>query len=229
MERLREAAEFAVEWVVCLDGPSESVVGPDVVLTLPAHRGQATARNWALTHAAGNLVFTLDADDELVPEGLIAACESLASDPMIGWVAGMRTTPDGEQLWYPLDEERDFPAGDTAALLNGWVALFHPNAIVARRELMLGVGGWFAVPTGEDWVMAVNLNRAAAGRFLPQVLSTYRVWEGQVTRETSFKHERAMVRKFVRAIEESRSSWPCAGIPTTTECRDGPTTTVTKH
>ena len=198
--RLRDQAELAVEWIVCMDGPAPSVTGPDIVLALPAHRGQSTARNWALTYARGDLVHPLDADDEIVADGLIKACETLCADDGLGWVAGHRVDQHGERLWFPLTEDRDFAAGEQRLFLSEWVAPFHYNSIVARRSLMLAAGGWAAVPTGEDLAMVVALNRLSAGRFIADVLGVYRIWERQVTKTREFKHEKAMVRKILQTF-----------------------------
>ena len=204
--RLHDHAELPVERIVCLDDPAASVSGPDIVLALPAQRGQSTARNWALAYAQGDLVHPLDADDEIVVNGLIKACETLCADDDLGWVAGDRVIQRGERLWFPLTEDHHFAAGAQHVFLQEWVAPFHYNSIVARRRLVLAAGGWPAVPTGEDFAMVVALNRLSAGKFIADVVGVYRVWERQVTKTKEFKHEKAMARKMVAAFDEAAPS-----------------------
>ncbi len=95
-----------VECIVVDDGSTDgtaalaSTLG--VTLIRQANSGVSVSRNAGLAAAHGDLVVFLDADDELLPEGLALEVEALASNPQAAAVVGRCEAMD--------DEGRPLPA-----------------------------------------------------------------------------------------------------------------------
>ncbi len=144
-----------------IDGSSElaraiAAEAPDRVRYLEhvghANRGMSASRNLGITHARGDFIAFLDADDELVPTALEEEVAILEAHQRVGMVYGPL------EYWYGWtgraeDEERDFvhPVGvdtdriyeppDLIALFIQNIA-FAPSGMLLRRELVLEVGGF---------------------------------------------------------------------------------------
>lgn len=167
-----------LEWVVAIDGPGTvDVDAADVVVRLPARSGISIARNAALAAATGDLVVPLDADDVLVADGLMRASEEI-EESGVGWVAPNRVLHHSDEPTAHWHSERVWKVGELASSWSAPLA-FHPNSIVARRDLVLLCGGWPALAANEDLLLAMLLSEHSIGRSVPEVLTRYRVWEGQ--------------------------------------------------
>lgn len=211
-DHLREAAESVgavrargvdVEWILVLDGP-ETVTPPEaasVVLTLPRRRGVAAARNYGLSAARAPFLACLDADDELVAEGVLAGLQRLRTDDTVGWVAANRILTTGERTihWHGA---RAWAPGEVASEWSTPMA-FHANTLVVRRALVEALGGWAGLGACEDLMLSLRLGEVSAGASIPEVLIRYRAWEGQTTRHPSFRDEQLLAYRFIEACLNS--------------------------
>jgi glycosyltransferase involved in cell wall biosynthesis len=149
------------QWVVQEDGRSEvaAAVLPDdprISMGTGTKGGPGVARNLALGRAEGALVRVLDADDKLTGDALAREIAILARDESIGWTTAsvLDLLPDGStQGWTHAD-----PAGGrltTNRVLNyfqdnDYRLPVHPATLCIRRDLAIALGGWMALPGGED-------------------------------------------------------------------------------
>ncbi len=143
------------------------------------------ARTLALARASGSLVKVLDADDLLTP-GVIGRDIGAMKDSDIGWSTSrvLDLLPDGTTAGFP---------GDPAAgrirrgvVLDYWRthdyrASVHPATLCIRRDLVLALGGWMALPASEDTGLLIAASVVSDGYFSPEVGLLYRKWPGQVT------------------------------------------------
>ncbi len=184
LQRLARTAGEQVEWIVVVDGPGD--VPPlaeyaDVrIIHAPMRGGTSAARNYALAHSTGKWIMPLDHDDLVDGAGMMQALHDAKSVPH-GWFVGQTVNVDGSRdvkrkhnpgaVWPPrrLEETWQCPLQ------------FHPNIIVARRELALSVGGWPAIPGVQDLGFVLFLNRHAAGAEVRHCLTHVRRWEKQTT------------------------------------------------
>ncbi|MGP2440003.1 glycosyltransferase family 2 protein [Streptomyces sp. JW3] len=178
-------------WLVQEDGWTDDVrphvpADPRVVFRQGRPGGPGVARTIALAHAEGEYVKILDADDQLPAGALARDLAALEADPTIGWTTSrvLDLLPDGSTAGFPGDPANG-PIERGVVLdfwkANGFRAPVHPATLCVRRDLLLALGGWMALPASEDTGLLLALNAVARGWFSEQVGLLYRKWEGQAT------------------------------------------------
>ncbi|MFM9368922.1 glycosyltransferase family 2 protein [Streptomyces sp. Da 82-17] len=182
-------------WLIQEDGKTDEVgphVPDDERITFRQGRpgGPGVARMMALANADGEYVKVLDADDQLPPGSLARDLAALEADPSLGWATSrvLDLMPDGTTVGFPGDPEPG-PI-ERKAVIDYWAshdyrAQVHPATLFVRRDLLLAVGGWMALPASEDTGLLLALNSVARGWFSPEVGLWYRKWEGQVTGQSA--------------------------------------------
>jgi glycosyltransferase involved in cell wall biosynthesis len=200
-------------WVIQEDGQTDRVrpyVPDDERVTFRQGRpgGPGVARTIALAHADGEYVRILDADDQLAPGTLARDLAVLEADPAIGWTTSrvLDLLPDGSTAGFPGDP--DSGPVERGAVLDFWKAndfraQVHPATLCVRRELLLALGGWMALPASEDTGLLLALNAVSRGWFSEEVGLLYRKWEGQVTGQAS--HVDPAEREARMAVAEARA------------------------
>ncbi|QDQ12811.1 glycosyltransferase family 2 protein [Streptomyces spectabilis] len=200
-------------WLIQEDGKSDQVaprVPDDERVTFRQGRagGPGVARTMALAHADGAYVKVLDADDRLGPGALARDLAALEADDTIGWATSrvLDLLPDGSTAAFPGDPEHG-PI-ERAALLDRWKAdgfraPVHPATLFVRRDLLVALGGWMALPASEDTGLLLALNSVSRGWFSAEVGLLYRKWEGQVTGQAA--HTETAERAARMAVVESRA------------------------
>ncbi|MER5749148.1 glycosyltransferase family 2 protein [Streptomyces sp. NPDC002088] len=188
-QQLPEGWEW--HWLIQEDGRTDEVrpyVPDDERVTFGQGRpgGPGIARTIALAHAGGEYVKVLDADDQLAPGALARDLAALEADPTIGWATSrvLDLMPDGSTAGFPGDPD-DGPVERGAVLdfwkANGFRAQVHPATLFVRRDLLVALGGWMALPASEDTGLLLALNSVSRGWFSAAVGLLYRKWEGQAT------------------------------------------------
>jgi hypothetical protein len=133
--------------------------------------GLPRARNLAATHASSDLLFILDADNEVTPGGLARLVEGLEEHPGAGFAYGIVQSFDAKgpvdlMNWLPWDPSRLRQGNyvDAMAML--------------RRDALEEVGGYTTDPTLYGWEdFALWLALAEAGRegvHVPDFVGRYR-------------------------------------------------------
>ncbi len=209
----RLPAGWRWRWVVQEDGESAEVrpyVPSDPRVTFRQGRagGPGVARTIALARADGPYVKVLDADDQLAPGVLARDISVLEGDPRIGWVTSrvLDLLPDGTTVGFPGDPgEGPIERG---TVLEQWkaedfIAPVHPASLCVRRELLLALGGWMALPASEDTGLLLALSAVSRGWFSAEVGLLYRKWEGQVTGQAA--HVERGEREARMAVVEARA------------------------
>lgn len=92
--------------------------------------------------------------------------------------------PDGSTVGFPGDP--DPGPLERQAVIDYWAshdyrAPVHPATLFIRRDLLVALGGWMALPASEDTGLLLALNSVARGWFSSEVGLLYRKWEGQAT------------------------------------------------
>ncbi len=221
------------EWIVQEDGTTDEVrphVPDDARVTFRQGRpgGPGVARTIALAHAEGAYVKVLDADDRLTPGALARDLAVLEADPTVGWTTSrvLDLLPDGSTVGFP-DDPDDGPIARGAVLdhwkRNDFRAPVHPASLCVRRELLVALGGWMALPASEDTGLLLALNAVSRGWFSAEAGLLYRKWEGQVTGQAA--HVDPAERAARTAVAEARAH-ALAGFdwtfPSTTATPPGP-------
>lgn len=188
------------EWVVQEDGESGAVApyvpdGDPRVSFGQGRSGRAgVARTLALARVRGEYVKVLDADDMLTPGALARDLRALTGRPGVAWAASraLDLLPDGTTVAF----DDDPPEGviERGAVLEYWTAhghraQVHPATLAVRRDLLLALGGWMALPASEDTGLLMALNAVSRGWFTAEAGLLYRKWPGQVTSQAAHVHE----------------------------------------
>jgi glycosyltransferase involved in cell wall biosynthesis len=183
---------WAWEWLVQEDGTTGDVAEllprDDLRIRLGMGRrhGPGVARNLALARARGQVVKVLDADDQLAPGALARDLAVLVDHPEVAWTTSrvLDLLPDGSTVGF----EHDPPEGrlDGGQVLDHWRehnyrASVHPATLAVRQAHLLALGGWMALPAGEDTGLLIALAMIAPGWFIGDVGLLYRKWSGQNT------------------------------------------------
>ncbi|MEE1756786.1 glycosyltransferase family 2 protein [Streptomyces sp. SP18CS02] len=210
-------------WVVQEDGLGDEVAphvpdDPRVTFRQGRAGGPGVARTIALAHADGEYIKVLDADDQLTPGALARDLAVLEGDRGIGWATSrvLDLLPDGSTLGF--DQDPDGGPVERGAVLahwqaHGYRAQVHPATLFARRELVIALGGWMALPASEDTGLLLALDAVSRGWFTREAGLLYRKWPGQATGQAS--HTDAGERDARMAVVQARAralgslGWSC--------------------
>lgn len=181
------------QWIIQEDGQTGTVAGhlpydSRIDFSDGRHGGPGVARTMALSRAEGSLIKVLDADDMLTPDALARDIAALAQKTETGWAASraLDLLPDGSTVGF----DQDLPEGpiERGELLRRWEAYGHvppvvPGTLCIRRDLLLALGGWMALPASEDTGLLLAASAVSQGHFTAQAGLLYRKWPGQSTRQ----------------------------------------------
>ncbi|MFI0228958.1 glycosyltransferase family 2 protein [Streptomyces sp. NPDC017086] len=225
----RLPAGWEWEWLVQEDGTTDEVrpyVPDDARVSFRQGRsgGPGVARTLALARAEGGYVKVLDADDQLTPGALARDLAVLEAHPAVGWTASrvLDLLPDGSTAGFPGDPG-DGPVERGTVLAhwqrNGFRLPVHPASLCVRRELLLALGGWMALPASEDTGLLLALDAVSRGWFTARTGLLYRKWEGQVTGQAAHADPAELAARTAVAEARARAlagygwSWPPADVP----------------
>ncbi|MFI8457648.1 glycosyltransferase family A protein [Kitasatospora sp. NPDC085464] len=187
------------QWVIQQDGETDDVAPhvPDdarISFSQGRHGRAGMARTMGLSRATGQFVKVLDADDMLPPGTLARDAAVLAARPDVAWTTSrvLDLLPDGSTVGF----DQDPSAGpiERGEVLAHWKAhdfraQVHPATLCVRRDLLLALGGWMALPASEDTGLLMALNAVSRGWFLAETGLLYRKWPGQSTHHAAHSHE----------------------------------------
>lgn len=160
------------------------------------NRGPAAARNTAVAHSRGELLFTMDSDDMLEPKALEILSEKLGANAAIDCIyPRFRTFWGASLLWdMPMLSARDM-------ISDQWVP---GPGVLMKREFYDKVGGYCEEEIfrygNEDWDFW--LGAASAGfvvERIPQDLYHYRISGNSLSNSTTKRrHYRTIERMYER-------------------------------
>ncbi|KAK1178173.1 glycosyltransferase [Streptomyces sp. NBS 14/10] len=183
------------QWLVQEDGEGVNAAAhlpgddPRISIDFSRRGGPQVARTMAFARscASGESEFikVLDADDRLTPGALARDIDVLTRYPEVGWTTSraLDLLPDGSTVGFEGDPEKGvLPAG---SVWQYWQlnkrAQVHPATLCARRDLMLVLGGWMALPASGDTGLLLGLDALADGWFHDEVGLLYRKHADQIT------------------------------------------------
>ena len=182
---------WELQWVVQEDGTDGEVAkilpaDPRVSVGGGRHSGETSTRNLCLSRASGELIKVLDADDMLTPGTLARDISVLDANPDVGWTTSrvLDLLPDGSTVGF----DQDPPAGrlERGTVLAHWRAhnfraSVHPATLCLRRELVMALGGWMALPGSGDTGLLLAANAITPGWFNAETGLLYRKHPAQMT------------------------------------------------
>lgn len=201
------------QWVIQEDGETDTVrphLPDDSRISFSQGRpGRAgVARTLALPRAEGQFVKVLDADDMLTPGALARDLAALLDHPGICWATSrvLDLLPDGSTVGF----DQDPPEGpiERGEVLDHWSthdyrAQVHPATLFIRRDVLLALGGWMALPASEDTGLLMALDAVSRGWFTAETGLLYRKWPGQSTSQAAHVQEEERAARM--AVVEARA------------------------
>ncbi|MCH6161566.1 glycosyltransferase family 2 protein [Streptomyces marispadix] len=187
------------QWVIQEDGETDAVAelvpdDPRVSFAQGRRGGPGVARTMGLARAQGELVKVLDADDMLTPGALARDIAVFEREPDVAWTTSrvLDALPDGTTIGFDGDpEEGPIERGSVHEhwKSHDYRAQVHPATLCVRRDLLLALGGWMALPASEDTGLLLALNAVSRGYFTREVGLMYRKWPGQATNQAAHGHK----------------------------------------
>jgi len=183
------------QWVVQEDGQTGDVAAmlPDDPRISPGsgrRGGECVTRTLCLSRVAGEYVKVLDADDMLTPGTLAREIDALDANPDVAWTTCrvLDLLPDGSTAGF----DSDPPHGplERGAVLRHWHshnyrAQVHPVTLCMRRDLVMALGGWMALPASSDTGLLLAADAVSRGYFIAEPGLLYRKWPGQATSQAA--------------------------------------------
>lgn len=182
-------AGWDFEWIVQEDGTTGeprkrlAVDDPRIDYGMGTWSRAASARTLAAGRVTGRYIRALDADDILLPGALARDIEVLEREP-VGWVVSpaIDLHVDGSLVPGPRDPEPGLLPD--YALFEGEAAGEMPvlgTTMTGRTELIHALGGWPAIPRGEDAAIVVAMEAVSPGWMQAEPSIYYRRWPAQTT------------------------------------------------
>jgi glycosyltransferase involved in cell wall biosynthesis len=148
------------------------------VIRHPENRGEAAARNTAVSHASGEWLALLDSDDEWLPGHLERLWLARAAHVLVADSA--LTQGGGPPRLF------GHPSREPVRLASPRPLMFPENFIPAcasmvRRDALLEAGGFRALPFGADLDVWIRVLEQGSGVMLPEPGAWYHIHTQQVT------------------------------------------------
>lgn len=151
--------------------------------------GAAATRNAAIARANGEWIFNLDSDDYYTDQGLATLLALIDDYPSSIWVAG-RAHDIYENENRLVSFPNYLPSGrvDSETFLDSWktselVFPIHPAGAGLRSDVMRMLGGYPALPVGEDVSLFAAATQLGPGAYSSSPVFVYRRWDGQTTKQ----------------------------------------------
>jgi glycosyltransferase involved in cell wall biosynthesis len=209
IESVRNQNHQPIECIVVDDGSTDGTAAVAATLGVKviqqANSGVSMSRNAGLAASQGELVVFLDADDELLPDGLALEVEALRSNPNAAAVVGRCEAMDAEGRGLPVGHH----AIDPSNLYREWLSknfIWTSGAAMFRRRDLLALGGFpTALGPAADYAVYLRLARTGCVVFLPANIARYRQHDASMSRDPAL-----MLRDTLEALRRERreaSSW----------------------
>ncbi|MGL5823821.1 MAG: hypothetical protein ACRCYU_03120 [Nocardioides sp.] len=204
------------EWAIQCDGHQDvpELIRGDPRCSTAVNRpsGPGPTRNMALARTAGSLIRNLDADDQLTAGALARDITAYLQHPDIGWTTATAFDlhDDGSVTrWANSDPTPGLvPVGWVLAAWQGlgWSYLpTLPTSLSIKRDLLVQLGGWMALPTSEDTGLLVAASAIAAGYLHDEPGVIYRKHSEQVTATAEHQDQHAAEQRRSLIVERARA------------------------
>lgn len=203
----------AYEVVVCDDGsPVKYTLNTSRVVWIKSeHHGKSSARNIAVMHAQGPLIFPLDADDMLVPNALETLGSLWQGIPLYPDIIRLHTATTQEEEYRLLDFDCDLITRKCVSSVN----------VLHSKAQWQQIGGWDeTIEFYEDWEYNARLMSMFCGKHISKALVIYRMHPMQSV--VQHKQHESQAASVIRAIlrQKGVGNMGCCGKRRKTSSND---------
>jgi glycosyltransferase involved in cell wall biosynthesis len=155
------------------------------VISLPAQKGAAGARNAGIEAAIGNAIAFQDSDDEWLPAKLQKQIAVLTSSPLITLVACASNliSPDGRDLGDLYHGHAAVTGPDSWRALLAYNFVATPSVLAWRKDLILAGGFDEKLKIGEDQDLWIRLSLRGELGYVPESLVKVHARENSLSAE----------------------------------------------
>jgi glycosyltransferase involved in cell wall biosynthesis len=179
-----------LELIIVDDGSSDGTehaiapfrADPRVRYSRQENSGQCAAKNKGIELARGDFVAFLDADDLWRRDKLERQLRLFEDRPDVGVVYGFLEKIDGAGQPLPWEPVSPWQGYVTPRLLKENFVPF-ASAVVRRSLLVRNAGFDPGLDMGIDYDLWLRLSMQCEFDYVPAVVGSYRVWEGQMSRK----------------------------------------------
>jgi glycosyltransferase involved in cell wall biosynthesis len=207
IQSVRNQRYQPIECIVVDDGSADETAALAASLGARVIRqpnsGVSESRNAGLAAARGQLVVFLDADDELLPNGIALVVEALEANAHAAAVVGRCEAMDEEGRALPVAHHSIDPSN----LYREWLSrnfAWTPGAALFRRRELEAIGGFPAsLGPAADYATYLRLARAGRIAFLPEPIVRYRQHDASMSRDPAL-----MLRATLEVLRRERRAAP---------------------
>lgn len=159
-----------------------------VRLLREAHRGPGAARNAGVRAAVSDWVAFLDSDDLWHPEKLEKMMSAVQAHPEANFYCHNETIMFMDGTEHVTDYGMGFSFGKPIPMQLYWRNYFSTSAVICRRDLVLRWGCFDETLTSaQDYELWLRMSPDLVPVFVPEVLGTYVLREGNITTSRFWK------------------------------------------
>lgn len=207
VESVRRQSHAPIEHIVVDDGSTDDTGAVarslSVALIRQPNKGVSEARNAGLAAAHGDLIVFLDADDELLPDGIAIGAGALAANPHVSVVVGRCQAMNAAGESVPTQHYHVDPDN----LYREWLTrnfVWTPGAAMFRRGALAQAGGFpFDLGAAADYAVYLRFARSGSVLYHLNEVVRYRQHETSMSRDPAM-----MLRLTLEVLRRERRAAP---------------------
>lgn len=205
----QQQGDYFWEWLIQIDGEMPDQLPHFLqsdrrvrIMANGKHLGVAATRNMALERSLGGAVCYLDDDDELCPEAFQSFLRPLEKDPDLLWAGGQMLYAYPDKPLHQFQSLLLSGKVEAGELFDAWhgpnLRFPHPPSTIAgRTDVIRALGGWPALPQGDDLGLFAALSEEGPGFLGDEGVYIYNQHDANTVSLTGFEELESLSRNII--------------------------------